>query len=107
MPTVKAGNRICQPITQANCRRDSRTGSSSMAQPLFYAAECAGLMWREAHSKLGGYAAGSDCATYRTSALGMRGDSGMRGELGWPVKYDQSHWRCTRNLFCSCGSERM
>src|SRR5215467_14449759 len=30
MPTVKAGNRICQPITQANCRRDSRTGSRSM-----------------------------------------------------------------------------
>src|SRR6516165_12476235 len=30
MPMVKAGNRICQPITQANCRRDSRTGSRSM-----------------------------------------------------------------------------
>src|SRR5215467_15079307 len=34
MPTVKAGNRICQPITQANCRRDSRTGSRSMVDPL-------------------------------------------------------------------------
>src|SRR5215471_6158115 len=34
MPTVKAGNRICQPITQANCRRDSRTGSRSMVGPL-------------------------------------------------------------------------
>src|SRR5215813_756882 len=33
MPTVKAGNRICQPITQANCRRDSRTGSRSMVDP--------------------------------------------------------------------------
>src|SRR5262245_79986 len=34
MPTVKAGNRICQPITQANCRRDSRTGSRSMVDLL-------------------------------------------------------------------------
>src|SRR5215471_10496711 len=33
MPMVKAGNRICQPITQANCRRDSRTGSRSMIDP--------------------------------------------------------------------------
>src|SRR5215471_7663531 len=34
MPTVKAGNRICQPITQANCSRDSRTGSRSMVDLL-------------------------------------------------------------------------
>src|SRR5215470_1886919 len=34
MPTVKAGNRMCQPITQANCRRDNRTGSRSMVDPL-------------------------------------------------------------------------
>src|SRR5215471_8588638 len=34
MPTVKAGNRMCQPITQANCRRDSRTGSRSMVDLL-------------------------------------------------------------------------
>src|SRR5215467_2389950 len=34
MPTVNAGNRICQPITQANCRRDSRTGSRSMVDLL-------------------------------------------------------------------------
>src|SRR5262249_39157683 len=33
-------------------------------------------MWREAHSKLVGYVAGSDCAAYRSSALGIRGDSG-------------------------------
>src|SRR6516164_3465523 len=34
MPTVKAGNRICQPNTQANCRRDSRTGSRSIVDLL-------------------------------------------------------------------------
>jgi DNA replication protein DnaC len=33
--------------------------------------------------------------------------SGIRRELRCPVKYDQSHWRCTRSRFCSCGSERM
>jgi hypothetical protein len=33
--------------------------------------------------------------------------SGMRRELRWPVKYVQSHWRCTRRRFCSCGRERM
>src|SRR5262249_23028611 len=71
----------------------------------FYAAECAGLMWREAHSKLVGYAAGSDCAACRSSALGIRGDSGMRRELRWPVKYDQSHWCCTRSRFCGCEAD--
>src|SRR5579883_213366 len=29
-PTVKAGSRMCQAITQAHCRRDSRTGSSAI-----------------------------------------------------------------------------
>ena len=29
-PIVKAGSRMCQAITQAHCKRDSRTGSSVM-----------------------------------------------------------------------------
>src|SRR3954447_11637868 len=29
-PTVNAGSRICQPITQANCRRDRNIGSKSI-----------------------------------------------------------------------------
>jgi NADH dehydrogenase FAD-containing subunit len=33
--------------------------------------------------------------------------SGINRELRWPVKYDHSHWHCTRRRFCSCGSERM
>src|SRR5581483_1753322 len=28
MPTVKAGSTMCQPMTQANCRRDRISGSS-------------------------------------------------------------------------------
>src|SRR6185312_9342963 len=34
MPTVKAGMRMCQPMSQANCRRDRRTGSRSMTTSL-------------------------------------------------------------------------
>ena len=30
-PTVKAGSRMCQPMTQANCNRDRKTGSKSIA----------------------------------------------------------------------------
>ena len=44
-PTVKAGSRMCQPMTQANCNRDRKTGSRSIAypqhQPLITAAICA------------------------------------------------------------------
>jgi hypothetical protein len=29
-PTVKAGSRMCQPITQAHCRRDRNSGSKCM-----------------------------------------------------------------------------
>src|SRR5262249_49856465 len=31
-PTVKAGRRMCQPMTQANCKRDKMTGSKSIAR---------------------------------------------------------------------------
>ena len=44
---------------------------------------------------------------YLASVPGVQGGSGIRRELRWPVKYDQSHWRCTRRRFCSCGRERM
>jgi hypothetical protein len=44
---------------------------------------------------------------YLASVPGVQGGSGIRRELRWPVKYDQSHWRCTRSRFCSCGRERM
>jgi hypothetical protein len=37
----------------------------------------------------------------------VRGGSGIRREPRWPVKYDHSHWRCTRRRFWSCGSARM
>ena len=30
-PTVNAGSRMCQPITQANCNRDRKTGSKSIS----------------------------------------------------------------------------
>ena len=44
---------------------------------------------------------------YLASVPGVQGGSEIRRELRWPVKYDQSHWRCTRSRFCSCGRERM
>ena len=31
-PTVMAGNRMCQPMTQANCNRDRNTGSKSVTR---------------------------------------------------------------------------
>jgi hypothetical protein len=34
MPTVKAGMRMCHPISQANWKRDRRTGSRSMTTSL-------------------------------------------------------------------------
>src|SRR5262249_40994752 len=49
-PTVKAGSRMCQAITQAHCRRDNRTGSSVMGQAVW---TCQDLLF----SRHGGWAA--------------------------------------------------
>ena len=38
---------------------------------------------------------------YLASVPVVQGGSGIRRELRWPVKYDQSHWRCTRRRFAT------
>jgi len=40
-------------------------------------------------------------------AAPVPGGSGIRRELRWPVKYDQSHWRCTRSRLAMLRRENL